>query len=65
MREGPRAVLLDIEGTTTPVDFVYKVLFPYAYERLETWLRAHGNEADVVRPRSVSRIIERGEPFEL
>ena len=32
--EGPRAVLLDIEGTTTPVDFVYRVLFPYAYERL-------------------------------
>ena len=23
-------VLLDIEGTTTPIDFVYKVLFPYA-----------------------------------
>ena len=25
-----RAVVLDIEGTTTPIDFVYKVLFPYA-----------------------------------
>jgi enolase-phosphatase E1 len=48
VREGPRAVLLDIEGTTTPVDFVYKVLFPYAYERLPAWLRAHGREADVV-----------------
>ena len=23
-------VLLDIEGTTTPIDFVYKALFPYA-----------------------------------
>jgi enolase-phosphatase E1 len=34
-------VLLDIEGTTTPVDFVYRVLFPDARERvlgfLETW----------------------------
>jgi enolase-phosphatase E1 len=25
-----RTVLLDIEGTTTPIDFVYKTLFPYA-----------------------------------
>jgi len=27
---GPRAVLLDIEGTTTPIAFVHDVLFPYA-----------------------------------
>lgn len=30
-----RAVLLDIEGTTTPVSFVYDVLFPFAAARLE------------------------------
>ncbi len=30
-----RAVLTDIEGTTTPVSFVYDVLFPYAEQRLE------------------------------
>ncbi|MGD9629707.1 MAG: acireductone synthase [Pyrinomonadaceae bacterium] len=29
-----RAILLDIEGTTTPIDFVHKVLFPYAKERV-------------------------------
>lgn len=29
------AVLVDIEGTTTPISFVYEVLFPYARERLE------------------------------
>jgi enolase-phosphatase E1 len=45
--EAPRAVLLDIEGTTTPVDFVYRVLFPYAYERLLAWLQAHGQEPEV------------------
>jgi enolase-phosphatase E1 len=44
----PRAVLLDIEGTTTPVDFVYRVLFPYAYERLPAWLQAHAGEPEVV-----------------
>lgn len=28
------AVLLDVEGTTTPISFVYDVLFPYAADRL-------------------------------
>lgn len=30
---GVRGLVLDIEGTTTPVSFVYDVLFPYARER--------------------------------
>lgn len=39
-----RAVLVDIEGTTTPVSFVYDVLFPYAEERLEeACARAQGD----------------------
>ena len=42
-----RAVLLDIEGTTTPVDFVYKTLFPFASRRVEEFLRAHFREAEV------------------
>jgi enolase-phosphatase E1 len=33
--EGVRAVLTDIEGTTTPLSFVVDVLFPFARERLE------------------------------
>ena len=32
---GVRGILSDIEGTTTPVSFVYEVLFPYAEARLE------------------------------
>lgn len=36
---GIRAVLLDIEGTTCPVPFVSQVLFPYARERLDGYLR--------------------------
>lgn len=39
------AILLDIEGTTTPVDFVYKVLFPYAREHVGEFLRSHRGEA--------------------
>ncbi len=29
-----KAILLDIEGTTTPIDFVHKTLFPYARARM-------------------------------
>ena len=32
------AYLLDIEGTTTPVDFVYKTLFPFARRALPEFL---------------------------
>ena len=36
--EQVRVVLLDIEGTTTPIDFVYKTLFPYARRNVESFL---------------------------
>jgi enolase-phosphatase E1 len=42
-----RAILLDIEGTTTPIDFVTKTLFPYASERVEPFLREHGYELEI------------------
>jgi enolase-phosphatase E1 len=37
---GVRAVLLDIEGTTTPIAFVHEVLFPYARAHLQPYLDA-------------------------
>jgi enolase-phosphatase E1 len=40
-------ILLDIEGTTTPVDFVYKVLFPYARLRMQDFLFDHFSDAEV------------------
>lgn len=33
-----RVILLDIEGTTTPISFVYDILFPFARERMRTFL---------------------------
>jgi enolase-phosphatase E1 len=36
---GIAVVLLDIEGTTTPVDFVYRTLFGYARQNLPTFLK--------------------------
>lgn len=37
----PRAIVLDIEGTTTPLSFVRDVLFPYARSRIPAVLRTH------------------------
>jgi enolase-phosphatase E1 len=42
-----RVLLLDIEGTTTPIDFVYKTLFPYALHNVEPFLREHFTEPEV------------------
>ena len=42
-----RAILLDIEGTTTPVDFVYKTLLPYARERAPNFFARIGTMPDV------------------
>ncbi len=39
-----QAVLLDIEGTTTSISFVYDVLFPYAREHMARWLEEHWGE---------------------
>jgi enolase-phosphatase E1 len=44
----PRLVLLDIEGTTTPIDFVFRVLFPYARVRVEAFLETRGAQPDVI-----------------
>jgi enolase-phosphatase E1 len=41
------AVLTDIEGTTTAISFVHRVLFPYADQRLDAFLDAHGAEPPV------------------
>ena len=40
-----KVILLDIEGTTTPIDFVYQVLFPYARQHVQSYLAQHWDEA--------------------
>jgi enolase-phosphatase E1 len=41
------AVLVDIEGTTTPITFVYDVLFPYARRQVREFLKRRGREPEV------------------
>ena len=52
---GVHAVLLDIEGTTTPIAFVHDVLFPFARKRLADFLVTHwhGQDTDEIRRRLV------------
>ncbi|MEO8373944.1 MAG: acireductone synthase [Sphingomonas bacterium] len=40
----PRAILTDIEGTTSSIAFVAETLFPYARERLPAFVAAHPDE---------------------
>jgi enolase-phosphatase E1 len=40
-------VVTDIEGTTTPIAFVHRTLFPYARAHLAAFLDAHGERPDV------------------
>lgn len=44
-----RAILTDIEGTTSSISFVKDVLFPYARARLPAFIDAHGSEPAVRR----------------
>ena len=42
-----RAILLDIEGTTTPIAFVHDVLFSYAREHVREFLNANSAAEDI------------------
>jgi len=44
---GIRGILLDIEGTTTPIQFVYDVLFPFVRLELDAYLRVHDDEPQI------------------
>jgi len=41
------AILLDIEGTTTPIEFVHTTLFGYARARVQEFLERHEAVPDV------------------
>ena len=42
-----KGVVLDIEGTTCPVDFVSGQLFPYARRALPAYLAEHGQDPEL------------------
>jgi enolase-phosphatase E1 len=40
-------LLLDLEGTTTPINFVYKILYPYARKHVNQYLEEHRASTEV------------------
>jgi enolase-phosphatase E1 len=59
---GIRLVLLDIEGTTTPIAFVHDVLFPFARARLGEWCREASDTREyeeVARRLSIEHVDDR------
>jgi enolase-phosphatase E1 len=44
-----KVILLDIEGTTTPIDFVYKTLFPFARKRLSDFVSTQLDKSDLIQ----------------
>jgi enolase-phosphatase E1 len=55
-----RAIVTDIEGTTSSLSFVKDVLFPYARERIADFIAAHGHKPEVARELAeVSRLAGR------
>jgi enolase-phosphatase E1 len=62
---GVRGVLLDIEGTTTPIRFVYETLFPYAAARLDAVCADAGSAPAVAAAIELLRAEHAGEPAEI
>jgi enolase-phosphatase E1 len=44
-----RAIVTDIEGTTSSLSFVKDILFPYARKRMAVFVHEHAHECDVER----------------
>ena len=60
-----RAILLDIEGTTCPVDFVSQTLFPFAQKNLKATLmkRGRNTEIDELAKEAVNEWIADSDPI--
>ena len=53
-----RAVLTDIEGTTSSISFVKSVLFPFARDRLPAYVADHAGDAEVEQALEAARALE-------
>ncbi|APS31243.1 acireductone synthase [Pectobacterium sp. CHL-2024] len=56
-----KAIVTDIEGTTSDIRFVHSVLFPYARERLADTVRQHGSDPEIAQALNALRQ-ELGQP---
>ncbi|GKV78541.1 enolase-phosphatase E1 [Pectobacterium carotovorum subsp. carotovorum] len=56
-----KAIVTDIEGTTSDIRFVHSVLFPYARERLADTVRQHASDSEIAQALNALRQ-ELGQP---
>jgi len=56
-----RAIVTDIEGTTTPIAFVHQTLFPFSRERLPAFCKTHATEPQIAKALQDARDLA-GEP---
>lgn len=56
-----KAIVTDIEGTTSAISFVHDILFPYAARELPGYLRSHAEDHEVAAQLGAVRT-EAGEP---
>lgn len=59
-----KAILTDIEGTTSSISFVKDVLFPYSRERMPEFVRIKGKDPAVKKLLDDARALAGGEPDE-
>ncbi len=59
-----KAVLTDIEGTTSSISFVKEVLFPYSKKKLREFVEKHKDDPEVKRILEEVKKIEEGDPVE-
>lgn len=48
-------ILTDVEGTTTSISFVHETLFPFAKERLKSYVENHKDENQVIEALSLTK----------
>ena len=56
----PRIVVVDIEGTVTPISFVKEVLFPYSRQRLAKFVALNGRDPEVAAALEEARTLADG-----
>ncbi len=60
-----KAVLTDIEGTTSSISFVKDVLFPYSKKHLKDFVQKHEGDPQVRRILKEVESLEAGDPLEV
>lgn len=56
----PRAIVVDIEGTVTPISFVKEVLFPYSRQRLSKFVALNGRDPQVTAALAEAKALAEG-----